>query len=52
MGQRVRVTSGPLCGACGTLLANRGANRLVLSITLLQRSVSVEVDLRWVAAAA
>jgi transcription termination/antitermination protein NusG len=44
-GQRVRITRGPLVGAEGFLVRikpNRGL--LVVSIDLLQRSVSAEVD--------
>jgi transcription antitermination factor NusG len=51
-GQRVRVTGGPLAGTHGTMLSTKNGNRLVLSVTLLQRSVCVEVDERSVAAAA
>jgi transcription antitermination factor NusG len=43
---RVRITTGPLAGAEGCIVrADR--NRLVVSITLLQRSVSVEVANEW-----
>jgi transcription antitermination factor NusG len=44
IGQRVRVEHGPLCGVEGTLLNVKGAHRLVLSVTLLQRSVALEID--------
>ena len=47
-GQRVRVEYGPLCGLEGILLHVKGQRRLVLSVTLLQRSVAVEVDDAWV----
>ncbi len=43
-GQRVRVESGPLAGAEGKLLAVKGAARLIVSITLLQRSLAVELS--------
>lgn len=43
-GQRVRVGFGPLSGVEGILLDTKKGNRLVLSVTLLERSVSVEVD--------
>jgi transcription antitermination factor NusG len=44
-GQRVRITEGPLCGTEG-FFRRRKPNRglLVISIDLLQRSVSVEID--------
>ena len=48
MGQRVRVESGPLTGVEGILIGFKGHHRLVLSVTLLQRSVAVEVDDVWV----
>jgi transcription antitermination factor NusG len=44
VGQRVRVGFGPLNGVEGILLDTKKGNRLVLSVTLLERSVSVEVD--------
>ncbi len=46
IGQRVRVGFGPLSGVEGILLEARKGHRLVLSVTLLQRSVSVEVNER------
>ncbi len=48
IGQRVTIEHGPLCGAEGVMLGSRGHQRLVLSVTLLQRSVAVEVDEAWV----
>ena len=48
VGQRVRVEVGPLCGLEGVLLNLKGRYRLVLSVSLLQRSVAVEVDSAWV----
>lgn len=43
-GQRVRITSGVLAGVEGIVLGPKPKLRLVLSITLLQRSVLLEVD--------
>jgi len=43
-GQKVRVQAGPLSGALGTLVRVKNDARLVLSVTLLQRSVAVEID--------
>jgi len=43
-GQRVRITRGPLRGLEGLLALVKSDYRLVLSVTLLQRSVAVEVD--------
>ncbi len=43
-GDRVRIDSGPLRGLEGLLVELRGSHRLVVSVTLLQRSVAVEID--------
>ncbi len=48
VGDRVRIEHGPLCGIEGILLGFRGNQRLVLSVTLLRRSVAVQVDETWV----
>ena len=48
IGHRVRIEHGPLCGIEGILLGFRGHERLVLSVTLLQRSVAVQIDEAWV----
>ena len=48
VGQRVKIEYGPLCGIEGILLGFRGHHRLVLSITLLQRSVAVEMNEEWI----
>jgi transcription termination/antitermination protein NusG len=51
-GQRVRITGGPLKGVQGVLVENRSEKGvLVLSVDLLQRSVAVQIDCTWVAAA-
>jgi transcription antitermination factor NusG len=44
VGQRVRVRHGALRDLEGILLKAKGSHRLVLSVSLLQRSVAVEVD--------
>jgi transcription antitermination factor NusG len=44
VGQKVRIEQGPLCGLEGFLLGFRAQQRIVLSITLLQRSVAVEIN--------
>src|ERR1017187_6895822 len=44
VGQKVRVEHGPLRDLEGILLQAKGSHRLVLSVSLLQRSVAVEVD--------
>ena len=43
-GDRVRIESGPLLGLEGILTEVRSSCRLVLSVSLLQRSVAVEID--------
>jgi transcription antitermination factor NusG len=50
VGERVRVNFGSLHGLEGILINFKGSHRVVLSISLLQRSVAVEVDLAWVTA--
>ena len=44
VGQRVRIVNGPLYGLEGIIEDARRAPRLILSVTLLQRSVAVEID--------
>jgi len=48
IGHRVKIAHGPFCGVEGILLGFRGQQRLVLSVTLLQRSIAVQVDESWV----
>jgi transcription antitermination factor NusG len=43
LGSRVQVVGGPLAGAEGVVVAMKKGHRLVVSITLLQRAVSVEI---------
>jgi transcription antitermination factor NusG len=47
-GQKVILTNGPLTGLAGTLTEIRNSCRLVVSIELLCRSVSVEIERDWV----
>jgi transcription antitermination factor NusG len=44
VGQPVLIERGPLCGVEGILVEAKGKARLVVSVSLLQRSVSAEVD--------
>jgi len=44
-GKEVIVVRGPLEGMYGKIVERRGEFRLILSIDLIQRSVSVEVDI-------
>jgi transcription antitermination factor NusG len=44
VGDKVRIESGPLRGLEGLLVEFQGNHQLVLSVTLLQRSVAVKID--------
>jgi len=46
IGSRIRLHEGPLRGLEGILVEDK-KTRLVLSLTLLQRSVAVEIDREW-----
>jgi transcriptional antiterminator NusG len=48
VGQQVLIEFGPLAGVEGILQQVKGKLRLVVSVCLLQRSVSTEVDRNWV----
>ena len=43
-GQRVRVTDGSLYGVEGILVKKKNQFRMIVSVTMLQRSISVEID--------
>jgi len=45
VGEQVRIESGPLNGLTGILEEIKGRHRLILAVTLLQRSVAVEIDM-------
>lgn len=47
VGERVQICGGPLNGLSGLVTDIRNATRLVLSVSLLQRSVVVELDRDW-----
>ena len=44
IGDRVRIECGPLRGMEGLLTKFKGNHRFIVSVTLLQRSVAVEID--------
>ncbi len=44
LGEKVRILSGALKGIQGILIKEKGISHLVISLTLLQRSIAVEVD--------
>lgn len=46
-GRRVRLEVGPLRGTEGIVVKSGGGERVVVSISLLRRSVAVEVDAAW-----
>jgi len=48
IGQLVEVNNGPITGCRGVVVEIKKKLRLVLSITLLHRSVLVELDREWV----
>jgi transcription antitermination factor NusG len=48
VGDKVQIESGPLRGLEGLLIEFQGNHRLVLSVTLLQRSVAVKIDSAFV----
>jgi transcription antitermination factor NusG len=49
LGNIVRIQHGALSGLEGLLVEKKKRHRLVVSITILQRSVAVEIDSAWVA---
>lgn len=48
IGQRVRIEHGPLAGVEGILTQFKSGYRLVVSISLLQRSVATDIEGGWV----
>jgi len=50
VGDRVRIEHGPLGGVEGILLRFGGHHSLVVSVSLLQRSVAVQINEDWVRA--
>jgi transcription antitermination factor NusG len=47
MGARVRLHAGPLRGVEGFVLGVKSELRVVVSVTLLQRSIAVDIDPAW-----
>jgi transcription antitermination factor NusG len=47
-GQRVWIEKGPIAGVGGVVLDSKSGSRLIVSVTMLRRSVAVEVDADWV----
>src|SRR5436305_2890542 len=48
VGHVVRIGEGPLQGLSGMVLKIKSGLKLVLSVSLLQRTVAVEIDRRWI----
>jgi len=48
VGQKVRIECGALASLEGILLRIKGRDRIIISVTLLQRSVAAEIDSSWV----
>ncbi len=48
VGEKVSIRDGPLAGASGIVVGHK-SERMVVSISLLQRSVSVVLDCGWIA---
>jgi transcription antitermination factor NusG len=47
-GQVIRIARGSLQGLSGILMKKKSEWRLVVSVTLLQRSIAVEIDRDWI----
>lgn len=47
-GEMVRIENGPLEGLSGVVVRTKGVDRLIVSVSLLMRSVSVDIDRDWV----
>lgn len=48
IGDTARIEAGPLEGLTGIVMRMKGSCRLVVSVSLLMRSVSVELDRSWI----
>jgi transcription antitermination factor NusG len=47
VGQFVYINQGPLAGVEGIVIASKNRSRLVVSVEMLQRSVTVEIENHW-----
>jgi transcription termination/antitermination protein NusG len=45
VGRRVTIKRGPLAGMQGVLLRRKGSCRVVISISLIQRALSIDIDM-------
>jgi hypothetical protein len=48
VGHKVKIGFGSFAGVEGLVVHEKGTDRLVLSVTLLQRSVAVEMERSWI----
>jgi transcription antitermination factor NusG len=48
VGQTARISRGPLAGLSGIVIKIKSGMKLVLSVSLLQRSMAVEIDRSWI----
>ena len=48
VGDRITIEDGPLRGVCGILVSIRGQHRLLISVTIMMRTVAVEVSPDWI----
>lgn len=48
VGRKVVVERGPLAGAEGVVIELKNKTRIVVSISMLQRSVAAEIDREWI----
>jgi hypothetical protein len=51
LGDSVLITEGPFKGYFGTIVRERGSERLVVSVSFIRQSVSVEIDREYIAPA-
>ena len=47
-GETVSIKTGPLEGLTGCVIRDKSCARLIVSVTVLMLSFSVEIDRRWV----
>ncbi len=48
VGERIQLQTGPLRGLEGVVVSSKGEDKLVVSVSLLQRSVAVRVEREWI----
>lgn len=48
VGQRILLERGPLSGVEGVIVAHKNEEQFIVSVSLLQRSIAVQVDRDWI----